>query len=51
MVKPRSNRNGTVATASTAGPGKRMPDSRPNAHAATGSITSPETVTSLKATS
>jgi len=39
-----------VATASTAGPGKRIPESRPNAHAATGRVRSPATVISLNAT-
>jgi hypothetical protein len=51
MVKPRSNKNGTVATASTAGPGKRIPDRRPNAHAATGRVRMPVIVMILNATS
>ncbi len=41
--------NGTVATASSAGPGKGSRARRPSAHAATGSTSSPDTEISLKA--
>ena len=42
--------NGSVAMPNSTGPGKRIPDRRPNAQAATGSASSPRAVTSLKAT-
>ena len=50
MVKDWSNRNGKVASASTAGRGRSSPARRPNAHAATGRVNEPRRVASLKAT-
>gem|GEM_PF-2782674 len=49
MVKVWSKRNGSVARAKTAGRGRSRPARRPNAHAATGSVTEPRIVTSLNA--
>ena len=51
MVKVWSNRNGNVAAVSAAGRGRSMPARRPKAQAATGRVTDPRMVTSLKAMS
>ena len=50
MVKDWSKRNGSVASARTAGRGRSRPASRPNAHAATGSVNEPSSVANLNAT-
>ena len=42
-----SNRKGTATTAMSAGAGKRRPESRPNAHAATGTLVRLSASTSL----
>jgi hypothetical protein len=48
-VNSRENRNGTLAAARHAGPGKGNRASRPKAQTAKGRVISPATLTNLKA--